>query len=208
MKTRVGVVDYGRGNLHSIVKALEFIGAEVILTEDANFIMDMHLLVLPGVGAFSEGMKGLHERGLDEALYKFAESGRVLLGICLGSQMLMSGSNEFGYTSGLNLIDGNVLLIPPSHEHVPNVGWKQLNHVCADINLLPFSSLQKYVWAYFVHSYYCNPANKECVLATVKHGNNDLPAIVGKNNVFGFQFHPEKSGVGGLAMLSDFLSLA
>ncbi len=208
MRTRVGIVDYGRGNLHSIVKALEFIGVDAILMTDAHSIMNMHLIVLPGVGAFSEGMKGLHERGLDEALCKFAASGRGVLGICLGCQMLMSGSNEFGYTSGLDIIRGNVLLIPPSQEPVPHVGWKQLKQVCSDTHLLPFLSLKKYLWAYFVHSYYCNPTNKDFVLATVAHGNNDLTAIVGKDNVFGFQFHPEKSAGGGLEMLRDFLKLA
>lgn len=208
MRVRVGVVDYGRGNLHSIIKALKFIDADTIVALNAHAIQDVHLLILPGVGAFSEGMRGLRERGQDEALSRFVESGRIILGICLGCQMLLSNSEEFGFNRGLNLIQGVVVKIPFSQDPVPLVGWKQLRQVCHDHQRLPFPSINESVYAYFVHSYYCRPVDEKAVLATVIHGNNYLPAIVGKENVFGFQFHPEKSGAVGLDMLRDLLKLS
>lgn len=206
MTARVGVVDYGRGNLHSIVNALKFIGAAVeVVTSDGPH--DLQLLVIPGVGAFSEGMHGLRTRGLDDFIWRFAAAGRPVLGICLGSQLLMSSSEEFGEAQGLGLIEGRVAGIPPSDEAVPHVGWKQLQDV-AFTGDGPFPSVADGVWAYFVHSYHCVPATVAHVAAQVSHGGQPITAVVAKDNVVGFQFHPEKSGSPGLRMLDDFLKLA
>lgn len=207
MTIHVGVIDYGRGNLKSIVKALEHVGAFTSVLTTAAEMRESDLLVLPGVGAFGEGMKGLRERGLDEGIYRFVENGRAVLGICLGCQMLMTKSEEFGEGGGLALIKGDVIRIPESTETVPNVGWKRLVKVSNDRSRLPFPSIGEGKWAYFVHSFHCVPDDPGVVLSYVRHGGNDITAIIGKDNLFGFQFHPEKSGKGGLEMLRDFLSL-
>ena len=208
MSVRIAVVDYGRGNLHSIVKALDCAGARAkLITEDDRSEFD--LLVIPGVGAFAAAMRELRNRGLDKFVYRFAESGRRVLGICLGCQMLMSNSEEFEGEQGLGLIAGEVVLIPPSSEPVPHVGWKKLQNV----NLRgaqredPFPSIKNGVWTYFVHSFHCVPQDTANLRATVTHGDKDLTAIVGRDNIFGFQFHPEKSGPAGLEILRDFLKL-
>ena len=209
MSARVGIVDYGRGNLHSIQKALEAVGADVSMIVKAG-THDFDLLVIPGVGAFSEGMQGLKERGLDEFTVRFAQTGRPVLGICLGSQLLMSQSEEFGSTEGLALIAGDVVKIPSSSEPIPHAGWKRLQHVdfSASTRNNPFPCVADGTWTYFVHSYHCQPTDKANVSAIVRHGENHITAAISKDNVFGFQFHPEKSGPPGLQMLSDFLRLA
>lgn len=207
MAVHVGVIDYGRGNLQSIVKALEHVGAFTSVLTTAGVMRESNLLVLPGVGAFREGMKGLRERGLDEGIYRFVESGRAVLGICLGCQMLMTKSEEFGCDDGLALIKGDVVRIPESAEPIPNVGWKRLLKVSSNQSRLPFPSIREGEWAYFVHSFHCVPDDPGMVLSHVRHGGNDITAIIGKDNLFGFQFHPEKSGKGGLEMLRDFLGL-
>ncbi len=205
MTVRVGVIDYGRGNLKSIMKALEHVGARPRLLDSLVATHSSELLVLPGVGAFAEGMRGLHERGLDEGIRRFVESGGVVLGICLGCQMLMTTSDEFGGGDGLDLIRGRVVGLPASSEAIPNVGWKRLINVSDDQAHLHFPSIREGEWAYFVHSFHCTPTDTANVLASVRHGGNLVTAVIGKDNVFGFQFHPEKSGTNGLEMLRDVL---
>ena len=204
---QVGVIDYGLGNLKSIVKALDSVGACPSLVAHSDATDTCDLLVVPGVGAFGEGMMGVRKRGLDEGISRFVESGRPVLGICLGCQMLLTKSEEFGVADGLDLIKGNVIRIPESPEAIPNVGWKRLVNVSTDLSRLPFASIQEGEWVYFVHSFHCEPDNSANVLSSVHHGGNYITAIIGENNVFGFQFHPEKSGQKGLEMLRDALRL-
>jgi glutamine amidotransferase len=195
--------------LHSIARALKHVGAETTVAAGARELEDADLLVLPGVGAFSEGMRGLRERGQHEALLRLVGAeGRPVLGVCLGCQMLFSSSEEFEGGEGLSLVPGQVLKIDSTEEPVPHVGWKRLRQVCTDRQRLPFPAVTEAVMVYFVHSYYCLPRSEAHVLATVQHGGAQLPAVLGRGNVFGFQFHPEKSGAAGLEMLRDFLKLA
>lgn len=200
--SNVAVIDYGRGNIHSIVKALNTVGAKVTVYTDDSFLEE-DLVILPGVGAFSEGMKGLKERGQDTALKKFAGMGKPILGICLGCQLLLSQSEEFGVTQGLNLISGRVVAIPESKESIPHVGWKKIRMR----KNISFLSSDYSAWGYFVHSYCCMLNDDENLLATVEHGLNEVAAIIGSKNIYGFQFHPEKSGPGGLVLLKKFLGL-
>ncbi len=204
---RVGVIDYGLGNLKSIVNALDAVGACPSLVARSDAIEACALLIVPGVGAFGEGMRGVRERGLDEGICRFVESGRPVLGICLGCQMLLTKSEEFGVADGLDLIKGNVVRIPESSEAIPNAGWKRLINVSTNQSRLSFASIQDGEWVYFVHSFHCEPDNSGNILSMVRHGGNLITAIIGENNVFGFQFHPEKSGKKGLEILRDVLRL-
>jgi glutamine amidotransferase len=209
MKPRASVVDYGLGNLHSVIKALAFVGAEVDVAADGASVARAERLVLPGVGAFADGMAGLHGRGQVEALRKFAASGRPLVGICLGAQLLLGGSEEFGQHEGLGIIPGRVAMIPAGEAKLPHVGWGRLQPPAGRAweNTL-LAGTAPGTWAYFVHSLHCVPSDAAAVLAIVRHGPHELTAVLRRDNVTGFQFHPEKSGQQGLAILRSFVSLA
>jgi glutamine amidotransferase len=210
----VTVIDYGIGNLFSVRRALEHCGATVTLSQGAAEIEAAPRLVLPGVGAFADGMAGLRERGLIEPIRRYAASGRPLLGICLGMQMLASRSEEFGPCEGLGLVPGRVL--PISHrtvagavQKIPHIGWTPL--------LLPrtgsgwqdslLECTPDGTAVYLVHSFAVVPDDDNDRLADCDYGGHRLCAALRRSNVFGTQFHPEKSGPAGLAMLSRFLQL-
>jgi len=209
MKPRVTVVDYGLGNLHSVVKAFAFVGAEVDVAGDGETVARAERLVLPGVGAFADGMAGLRRHGQVAALREFAASGRPVIGICLGAQLLLGESEEFGRHKGLGIISGRVVMIPAGEAKVPHVGWGQMRPPTKrawEGTLL--GDMAQGTWAYFVHSLHCVPEDTADVLATVQHGPHELTAVVRRRNVTGFQFHPEKSGQQGLAILRSFLNIA
>jgi glutamine amidotransferase len=187
------VVDYGVGNLFSVVKALQHVGASVQTSERAEDIASADAVVLPGVGAFADGMKGLAQRGLVEPLRGFAQSGRPLLGLCLGMQLLFEESSEFGLHAGLGLVPGKVVAI--AHEpglKIPHIGWAKLQRSGDTV--------------YFVHSFVAQPSDPSVVSDTVSFGSQQLCAAIAKNNVLGYQFHPEKSGEAGLCMLKAFVT--
>ncbi len=209
MKPRVTVVDYGLGNLHSVIKALAFVGAEVDVAGSGAEIARAERLVLPGVGAFADGMAGLRERGQVAALREFAAGGRPFIGICLGAQLLLSESEEFGQSEGLGIIPGRVAMIPAGEAKVPHVGWARLQPPEGRTwagTLLEQTAAG--TWGYFVHSLHCVPTDAADVLATVQPGPHQITAAVRRGRVTGFQFHPEKSGQQGLAILQSFVSLA
>jgi glutamine amidotransferase len=209
MKPIVTIVDYGAGNLHSVTKALAHLGAEVVVAEDGAVVERADRVVLPGVGAFGEGMAGLAQRGHVEALRAFAASGKPLLGICLGAQLLMEESEEFGLHRGLGLIPGRVVMIPREGVKVPHVGWQRLDSPHEDgwaDTLLARTPTG--TWGYFVHSFHCVPAQDEHLCATTLYRGHRLTAAVHRDNVTGVQFHPEKSGSCGLKMLETFLTSA
>jgi imidazole glycerol-phosphate synthase subunit HisH len=212
--TAVTVVDYGIGNLYSVQRALEVSGGTVCLASDAAAIAAATHLVLPGVGAFADGMQELARRGLVEPLRRYAASGRPLLGICLGAQMLADSSVEFGQHAGLGLIPGCVVDVPSTGTRgqslrIPHIGWGPLQAApgAAEWQGSILEGTAELTPVYLVHSYHLVPADVQHLLATCDYGGNRITAAVRKGNVTGCQFHPEKSGPAGLAMLSRFLAV-
>lgn len=211
MTVRVHVVDYGVGNLYSVARAVEKAGAEVVLTENRAEIATADRLILPGVGAFRDGMAGLAARGLDDAVRRFAATERPLLGICLGMQMLASESAEFGNYVGLDLIPGRVVPIPRlgadgTPHKVPFIGWAALNPTRAEGFVgTPLEKVEGDS-VYLVHSYHLEPEADTDLLAVYNYDGLAITAATRRHNVFGCQFHPEKSGPTGLGIIASFLS--
>jgi imidazole glycerol-phosphate synthase subunit HisH len=210
----VAVVDYGLGNLLSVRRALEHCGATVTVTSDPDIILSVSRVVLPGVGAFADGMAELQSQGLDAIVREVVKRGSFLLGICLGMQMLLDESEEFGITEGLGLISGRVEPIPVTtldgcSQKIPHIGWNSLA-VSNDLKNWATGLLQNInpgEAVYFVHSFMANPKNPSHRLADCSYGGRRVSAVIQKENVFGCQFHPEKSGEVGLKVLQSFLSL-
>ncbi|MEK7416070.1 MAG: imidazole glycerol phosphate synthase subunit HisH [Planctomycetota bacterium] len=201
----VSVVDYGLGNLHSVIKALHHLGATVTVAEDAATVLAAERLVVPGVGAFADGMTGLTNRGQVLALRAVAARGTPIAGICLGAQLLLARGEEFGSHTGLGIVPGTVRMIPRDGVKIPHVGWNRIEpHVSWTGS--PLATTAPGTWAYFVHSYQMMPDDSADILAVTKHGTHTLTAAVRHGRVTGFQFHPEKSGPAGLAMLAAFLA--
>lgn len=209
----VVVIDYGMGNLLSVRRGLEHCGATVTVTADHGDILSARRVVLPGVGAFADGMAGLRREGLDAVVREVAARGVPLLGICLGMQMLLDESEEFGTNAGLGLIPGQVVPVPSSTidgrpQKIPHIGWNAL--------VLPKGRenwegtlLQKVKpgqAVYFVHSFMANPTDPGHRIADCLYGGVPVSAAIGRGNVFGSQFHPEKSGNVGLEVLKSFVA--
>jgi imidazole glycerol-phosphate synthase subunit HisH len=206
MTPRVTIVDYGAGNLHSVTKAFVRLGAEVEIAETPELVESARCLILPGVGAFGEGMEGLRRRGLVEPLRRYASSGRPLTGICLGAQLLMEESEEFGRHEGLGIVPGQVRLLPHTGVKIPHVGWCRIHPAHEGAwkgSLLEETPPQ--TWSYFVHSYQCVPADPKYFCALADYGGQPVTAAVRRDAVVGLQFHPEKSGTSGLAILRTLL---
>jgi len=201
----VAVIDYGMGNLRSVLNALELIEAESRLVDTPAGLEGADHVVIPGVGAFPDAMAALDERGFTEALPQVAASGRPILGICLGMQLLASRSSEYGENRGLDLIPGSVEPIEPgSGLRIPHVGWN-------DVTVTRLSPILEgwngEVTCYFVHSYELRPDNPDAVTATTDYGR-PITACVERDNVFGAQFHPEKSAGDGIRLLRNFVAIA
>lgn len=193
------IIDYGAGNLFSVKNALDYLGIENIITNKPEDLRSADRLILPGVGAFPDAMRMLNESGLVGVIKQEAKK-KPLLGICLGMQMLFEKGFEFGETEGLGLIKGSVKLMTPNNLAVPHMGWNEL-----ELNN-PCKLLEKGgEYVYFVHSYAADCPN-ENVSAYCDYGMK-VPALVFSGNVFGAQFHPEKSGEAGLAMLKRFAEI-
>lgn len=201
------VVDYGIGNLHSVLKALRHHGAEVRLTSDPRDVPCADRIVLPGVGAFADGVKGLRSRGLFEPLQAFAGTERPFLGICVGMQLLLTESEEFGRHEGLGLVPGRVVAIPRTGLKVPQIGWNRIYPPPGDDwGGTPLEPLQPGTMVYFVHSYTAVPSEERDRLADSDYGGHRISAAVRRGSVWGCQFHPEKSGAAGLKILERFLA--
>lgn len=201
--TPIVIVDYGMGNLRSVQKAFEHIGAQAIITTDADDLQTAGAVVLPGVGAFGDAMRNLRATGMDAAICGTVEAGTPFLGICLGQQLMFETSTEMGQHHGLGLLRGRVLRFTDDELKVPHIGWNQIHVRRADPLLAGIATGS---FAYFVHSYYVEPSDESVVLATTDYGV-DFASIVGRNGVWGVQFHPEKSQAVGLTILSNFVHL-
>ena len=199
----IAIVDYGVGNLFSLRSSLSAVGAEVAVTGDGDVLRRADKIILPGVGAFGDTAAKLRATGLDAVVIAEAKAGKPLLGICLGMQLLLERSLEYGEHAGLGLIPGDVVpLSPPDGLKVPHMGWNALQF--SEPRSPIFRELNPGDHVYFVHSFHA--ANCPCVTATAEYGV-PVTAAVGKDNVFGCQFHPEKSGPVGLTILKSFCEL-
>lgn len=196
---RIAVIDYGMGNLRSVQKALEHIGMDAEVTSDAATLLRADGAVLPGVGAFADCMKNLTETGLIPTVMGFIASGRPFLGICLGLQLLFDSSLEGGLYKGLGVLGGQVVPLPKDRK-VPHMGWNSLNIATPEPL---FKNLPGEAFVYFVHSFHAVPDDDRIISATTDYGI-PVTAAVQSGNVFGTQFHPEKSGDIGLQILRNF----
>jgi glutamine amidotransferase len=198
----IAVIDYGAGNLRSVQKALEHVGAEAILTGDPKAIAQSRAVVFPGVGAFKSGYRGLEARGLVPAIRDAVRTGKPFLGICLGLQLLFEESEEDGPTPGLGILSGSVVRFS-SDLKVPHMGWNQI-HVRKPTPLL--RGIPDGTYFYFVHSYYVAPADPGITAATTEYGG-EFTSLIARDNLFAMQFHPEKSQRWGLQVLENFVTL-
>lgn len=200
----ITIVDYGAGNLQSVEKAFQYIGAPVKLVSSGVEITSAEALVLPGVGAFRDAMHSLEAGGMVQPLRDYLASGRPFLGICLGLQLLFEESEEFGQVKGLGAFKGKICRIPAENGlKVPHMGWNSLELKRADGI---FKGLQENPYVYFVHSYYLKAEDRQLVSAQTEYGVQ-IDAAIQCGNVFATQFHPEKSGNVGLQMLRNFTAV-
>jgi glutamine amidotransferase len=201
---KVVLIDAGTGNLRSVQKALESLGARVERTDDPRTVINGNRVILPGVGAFGDFMYGLRARGLESAIREVVGRGIPLLGICVGMQALFEVGEEMGEHTGLELLPGRVVRFAESLQvKIPHTGWNQVE-IQREAHL--FRGIRSEAYVYFNHSYYCEPRNLSDVIATVDYGLQYTCAVQ-RGNIFGVQFHPEKSQTVGLQILKNFLEL-
>jgi len=202
----ISIVDYGMGNLRSVQKGFERVGATAAIVREAQQIESASRLVLPGVGAFADAMANLGERGLIDPIRAFIRSGRPFLGVCLGLQLLFESSEEDGDHAGLGVLKGRVVRFRPGDRalKVPHMGWNALRFTQPACAL--FRGIDEGSSVYFVHSYYAAPANPAVISAVADYGH-EFCAAIHAGNIFACQFHPEKSQRVGLTMLSNFSAL-
>lgn len=199
---KIVIIDYGLGNLRSVQKGLEHAGAEVLISSHPCEILDADGVILPGVGAFMDAMKNLETLG--DIIPQYMESGKPMLGICLGQQLLMSESEEGGLTKGLDIVPGRVVRFPHSELKVPQMGWNSIK-ITQDHPF--FKDIPDESYVYFVHSYYVD-TDASHTLASCEYGLEFAASVVNdKGNIIGTQFHPEKSGEIGLKMLKNFVDM-
>lgn len=198
----LSVIDYGMGNLKSIENALNYIGIKYKITDNIQDLKDSNGILLPGVGAFKDGMSNLRKNGLDEVIIDEALNGKPLLGICLGMQMLFNRGFEGEETEGLKLIDGEVKFLEMDNMvKVPHIGWNRLD-IINDDHILKGLNTDSFV--YYVHSYSAKNVKNENIICVSEYGGQEIVSLVRKDNIYGAQFHPEKSGEVGLEILRNF----
>lgn len=204
----IAIVDYGVGNIFSLYSSFGYIGAEAVLTGDADKIRAADKIILPGVGAFGDAVEKLRDSGLAQVVVEAAKAGKPCLGICLGMQLLFEKGYEYGEHDGLGLIKGDVVTmegVVPADFKVPHIGWNALQFPKGKEKSPLFKYIEEGDFVYFVHTYYA--ANcEDAVIATTEYGA-ELTAAVARDNVYGVQFHPEKSGDTGMKILKGFIEL-
>lgn len=202
----IAIVDYNMGNLASVKNAFAKLGKETVVESDPTKFKDYDKLILPGVGAFGDAMEHLKERNMVDAIKEFAASGKYVLGICLGMQLLFESSEEFGHHEGLGLIKGKVVAFDESKFSeplkVPHMGWNRMFTTQHPL----FKNLDEAHYLYFVHTYHAVCTNKEDIIGTTNYGY-DFASAVAHDNIMGIQPHPEKSHKNGLAILENFINL-
>jgi imidazole glycerol-phosphate synthase subunit HisH len=198
----VAIIDYGVGNLRSVEKAFSAVGVDAVITSDTERLMAADRLVLPGVGAFGTCMSELHRRGFVDVVLDRVRGGIPLLGVCVGMQMLFEQSSEFGKTKGLGLLKGSVNRFKDDLV-VPHVGWNQVGQTSTSPLL---NDVSENSFFYFVHSYYCEPTDKDTIVGETEYGVT-FASVVANKNIYGVQFHPEKSQKEGLQLLKNFSNL-
>lgn len=199
----IAIIDYGMGNLRSVQAGLLYAGLESFITADPKKVIEADSVVLPGVGAFGDAIKRLNDTGLGDAFCEAVRLGKPCMGICLGLQLLFSESEEGGLYQGLDIIKGKVIRFT-NQLKVPHMGWNQLN--IKQKESLLFRDIPDGTYVYFVHSYYVAPDDSSVIAATTDYGI-DFTSVIAKDNLFGTQFHPEKSQSLGLQILKNFGSL-
>jgi glutamine amidotransferase len=210
MNKNVVIVDYGLGNLFSIQQACRYLGYSTTLSSNPNIILGASKLILPGVGSFEVAMKQLNDFNLIDTLQNFVKTGKPIMGVCLGMQLLFNESNEFGNHNGLGLIEGRVIKFPEIVNNqkirIPHIGWNTIYKGKSDWSNSPLKDTDNDSLMYFVHSYYAKPDLNENILTFSNYEGFEFCSAVKKDNIFGFQFHPEKSGKEGLVIYGNFLN--
>lgn len=203
---KIGIIDLGINNLYSIQNAIKFLGYQFYIIDHPNKFDSCNCIVLPGVGTFNEGINILKKKNYFNQIIKNANSGKLFIGICLGFHMLFSKGHEIKLTSGLNLINGEVKELPKKKitKPLPHIGWNRVEF--DEKNKKIFALKEDYF--YFVHNFYASPKNKKIVLSTTNYSNFNFCSSIRYNNIFGFQFHPEKSGFMGLDLLDRIIGNA
>lgn len=208
----IGIVDYNMGNLASVINAFESLGAQISLESNPENLKNYDKLILPGVGAFGDAMEHLQRNGMDKAVIEFAKSGKPLLGICLGMQLLFESSEEFGFTEGLGLIPGKVVAFDTAKfDHplkVPHMGWNEMFQVKSEKRKVKselFNGLPNDFYLYFVHSFHA-VCDDEYAIGKTYYGYEYVSAVQ-NGNIYGIQPHPEKSHENGLKILANFVKL-
>ena len=199
----IAVVDYGAGNLHSVERALRHVGAEITVTRDASVIAGATGVVLPGVGAAADTMRGLERAGVVQAILDAIDGGVPYMGVCMGLEVLYEASDEDGGTTCLGVVPGRVVRFPPT-QHVPHMGWNQVHQ---EVDSPLFAGIPQDANFYFVHSYYAPVDGAAHVAATTDYSVPLTSALL-RDNIFATQFHPEKSGAAGLRLYANFVRLA
>ncbi len=197
----IGIVNYGIGNLRSVEKAFHAVGAEAVVSSDEGELAECDGLVLPGVGAFGDGIDGLRSSGLDRTVVRAVEDEKPLIGLCLGLQLLFEGSDEFGSHRGLGLLGGRVVRFPDTVRVVPHTGWNSVRIL--EPHPL-FEGLDENPYFYFVHSFHVVADDREDVIGETEYDGVVFPSVCAKGNLFGAQGHPEKSHTAGLKLLENF----
>ena len=211
MKKNIVIVDYGLGNLFSIEQACKHLGYSTTLSSDPGIILGASNLILPGVGSFEIAMKKLVAFNLIEIITTFVKTGKPIMGVCLGMQLLFDESNEFGKHKGLGFIKGKVIKFPKIVNNqkirIPHIGWNKIYKSELEWASTPLVNINNESLMYFVHSYYVQPESNENILTHTNYAGFEFCSSIQKDNIFGFQFHPEKSGKEGLMIYNNFLKI-
>lgn len=208
----VAIIDYKMGNLYSVKAACANVGLSSIISSDHSEILDAEVAILPGVGAYGEAMHNLSALKLDEIIFKFIDSGKQFIGICLGFQLLFENSNEFGLNSGLGVLKGSVKKIKLNTSNndrfpIPQIGWNKIKNIGKSWKNTLLSKNENEDFMYFIHSYYVEPHDENIILANTNYGRFEYCSSINYKNIFATQFHPEKSSYKGILIYENIFNL-